>query len=1439
MIKYFEFYRRIGMRMTQNLASPRPVVLRTLPLGMVLHHMPYEMENIHPDLTHPWFREYATKNVLMEFPNRIPDGSPGTYRRLMVNVAQELRPYFRINKKHRYTEDLRATLTDPLQLGVVNYGMLDKCYEYSTMPMNVYHKWHNVNETMWRRIGELSNHTERHHVLMLDLPNILPAFRYFNSFIDQDLTPAALTVFDSPEKMFLLEIFRWLDAGDKLDSDRKVITGAGRTRSLLNHVAVKDLGKVTFIWKTKDGFANVMNLGYLNSWIQHQPNQTDQKRVTSRKPEEVAKLFYRFLMAMYEVTVDKEVVVDDVPSAPTAAGTETKADNPDSVAVNQKPIAPGIYPDGVKQKLESNEELLEIPDIENAGETESHNLDQILNDIDEEIEIVNNQQPAIDLSKVSLEEETDNFEEVVRSFEADPSIEERLQARLDKLVEQNLLSAAQYRKLKSEIVEQGKAEDPYGKFANRRASANVTQQDITIEREKTRLKVSRYVNDPSMAYSSLKSLQDDYNKNVLPRHIVSMIDATQQGGVVIKSHTVERDKTLLGEYEIHTVELQPLEGQASRIVMKVPVPDEDGNFTAGGNHYVLRTQRIDLPIRKIDGDTVGLTSYYGKTFVARSGRATDSSSRWIIKQIMARNQEEKPLVTKLSPGNAFDSNFDAPYLYSTLAEHYRSFMIKQNMFMFGRREVEKLGFELDKIEKGGSRVCGHTPAKEPIVIHIDNSFTVLRNGVHEPIGNIYDLLQLEEQKAPLDYAEMRIFSNTIPLGIVLGYYIGLNNLLRLLKAEHRWVEGRRVGELTKHQYAIRFSDGFLVLSRRQRTASLILAGLASVEKVTKQFSRKEFNKPAVYFNVLQGMKLSAIYLKEMDCLNDMFVDPITKSVLEAMGEPVTFKGLLVRATEMLDKYTHPVSQDVNYQRFRGYERIAGAMYRQMTKAIRQQRMSNIPGRTKVNMSPFDVWQSILQDQSSKGVENINPIQNLKEREVVTYVGVGGRDKGSMNKASRAFTESDFGISSEASVDSSDVGINTFMSTDPSFKNMLGMPDPNRRDGPASLLSTASMLAPGATQDDAKRAVFIGVQAGHMVAAKGYRQLPIRTGYDTVPALRVGSMFAATAKQDGKVISLNDKGMVIELADGTKQGVKLGQHFGRAEGSIYPHTLVPNVKLGDKVTAGQVLAYNSSFFEPDALDPTAVAMRRARLVNVMFVEEAASHEDSCSISQALADDFHVTNSKMESVVVRFNQRIHMRVKEGQDVNPGDALAVIEDETTSNTDMFDEDSLRVLQDMALDIPRTKIQGRVERIEVIYNGEKDEMSASVRKLADASDRFMTESCRARAEKVVIGSVDEDYRVSGKTLMRGEAEIRIYITQDLKMGVADKGVLGNQLKCTVGEVMPYELRTESGDLVDVKFSFRSVSNRIVNSTLLIGTTSTLLEGGGMIAYNIYRGNK
>lgn len=236
------------------------------------------------------------------------------------------------------------------------------------------------------------------------------------------------------------------------------------------------------------------------------------------------------------------------------------------------------------------------------------------------------------------------------------------------------------------------------------------------------------------------------------------------------------------------------------------------------------------------------------------------------------------------------------------------------------------------------------------------------------------------------------------------------------------------------------------------------------------------------------------------------------------------------------------------------------------------------------------------------------------------------------------------------------------------------------------------------------------------------------------------------------------------------------------------------------------------------------MKLSMMAMTSFEESPRTHEDSCSISTSLAIKMSSKTTKVKSYVVSFTQELHDVAKPGDILDPDTVLMSIEDEGTVGTGMFDAESSALLGKLSRMNPRSSYSGVLDKIEVLYNGDKSEMPPSLKTLANRSDKLLIEASEAAGKPVVNGRVTGDYRVAGKNLLPNHAEVKFYITVTNPMGVGDKGVVANQLKTVVGEVFSKGIHTESGEPVDVIFGGRSAINRIVNSYAIEGTTTRLL---------------
>ena len=320
------------------------------------------------------------------------------------------------------------------------------------------------------------------------------------------------------------------------------------------------------------------------------------------------------------------------------------------------------------------------------------------------------------------------------------------------------------------------------------------------------------------------------------------------------------------------------------------------------------------------------------------------------------------------------------------------------------------------------------------------------------------------------------------------------------------------------------------------------------------------------------------------------------------------------------------------------------------------------------------------------------------------------------------------------------------------------------------------------------------------------------------------MFCHNAKQDGKVKEITKHGIIVEYKDGTTEGFELGTLFGKAEGSIYPHQLKTNLKVGQSFKEGNNIVYNEGFFEKDNLDHNSVLLKNSMTVKVALLETPQTYEDSTSISKTLGERLRTSTTKMKSIILDFSQSIHDVVSVGQKVDPKTYLLTITDDISEGMG-YDQESLNVLRKISNQAPKAGYLGTISRIEVFYNGELSDMTESLRALTKKANSELSDRYKIKGMKGVSGQVTDEYSVSGKPLTNNKAEIRIYIDRSTSAGVGDKLVYANQLKCTIGEVMDYKVHTTQGDEVDAIFSYRAISARIVNSPIVMGTTITLLN--------------
>jgi len=324
--------------------------------------------------------------------------------------------------------------------------------------------------------------------------------------------------------------------------------------------------------------------------------------------------------------------------------------------------------------------------------------------------------------------------------------------------------------------------------------------------------------------------------------------------------------------------------------------------------------------------------------------------------------------------------------------------------------------------------------------------------------------------------------------------------------------------------------------------------------------------------------------------------------------------------------------------------------------------------------------------------------------------------------------------------------------------------------------------------------------------------------------RAGKLFCYVAKDSGRVIHKTEKVFTVEYKNGTKVTIPTGRQHGLAEGTCYPHEVISDLAVGDTFRKDDILTYNTGFFERDWLDPKRIIMKINALATTALTLNNEVYEDSSALSHKLSAKLSTKITKVKSFVVEFTKNVIKLLPVGTTVEPDTVLFTILDETSDLTNLS-EDTIKLLANMANISPKAKLQGVIDKYEIYYNGSTTDMSPTLKKLAKELDAEVRHSSKHTDLEVDSNAVDSEYRVEGNNLQLDTMEIKVYITVDVNAGVGDKFVFAAQLKSVVGEIMNYDIHTEDNREVLAMFGFKSISNRIVLSPYIAGTTNTLLK--------------
>lgn len=572
-LSYNDFYRKFGVRLIDQIVNPTVHTLDkfSFPKNSIYHYCTFDGIDFGPRGDSYLLRE-ITKPIQIANIFNITD-LKGNPRINMLQTTTLIRDYTSRYKRFRNVLDKTKLLTDDTTLVIFNYNPCLLSYRYTRAMFTEYFKWWNIQKTIFSNISIACDSNDRQNFLFTKIPTNLNSLTNLNLYAaNTNLTSSFLNVFNTQENWFFLEVWKWLSI-------------EYRANSIFSNLKDNQLSKINLVFQDNQNWI-CFNLGTLNSWIDYEGNPSK----TKLSVEQIQKRVLRSLISLMSKRSSLEEPDDSIEEDTLVANTE---DDDEDITLNKKVIVtqPNL-PD--KNELRSIEEI-EAEEKQNE-ETAKDQSDRILQDLDEDFKfletIENKRLSELENNISSTDAKLKVKKEGIDFVEKDLNTLDSLKYEIDKFSSYGTISAVQYKKLIELSEKHSKLQSPYDSSKTLLENSIVTNEELQIK-DPFKFVDRETVVDKSMLESTLIDFDQRYVQKVLPKHILGMVLNTQKAGIIVSDYQIDQIEEVMGDYEIHTVKVQPIEGMVSTLRFKLPKITEDGYMIYNGNKYRQRKQRSD------------------------------------------------------------------------------------------------------------------------------------------------------------------------------------------------------------------------------------------------------------------------------------------------------------------------------------------------------------------------------------------------------------------------------------------------------------------------------------------------------------------------------------------------------------------------------------------------------------------------------------------------------------------------------------------------------------------------------------------------------------------------------------------------------------------------------------------------------------------------------
>lgn len=918
---------------------------------------------------------------------------------------------------------------------------------------------------------------------------------------------------------------------------------------------------------------------------------------------------------------------------------------------------------------------------------------------------------------------------------------------------------------------------------------------------------------------------------------------------------ISQENTSTSEDWVSTWTVQCEDARGKRFTLKFDIPELKNNrfMHLRGNDKTINGQLMNLPIIKTDRDTCQMTSNYNKIFFTGYGSSVGKSYVVADRIIKTLNKMEKNPDMEIMYGDnsLICSKYELPSDYIDIASsiskityYNRDIKTKYTHFFNQDEFLEKYGNKVKEEEGFAIGVMESDSIKGEAIIYaeIDIPVSYYIYEILSTNGTFADVYNTTNLSVRYTYSKASILNTDIPVAVIIGYYIGL--IAMLDRAEIKYtISSSRPKYDKNRQDLIKLSDAFIVYDL-DYNSSMLLNGLKECDLVS--YSLTEVNNKKMWVECLDnfGGRLKA---DGLDMFLDLMMDPITKVVCKKYQLPTEFIDALLYSNMLLSDNKYNQHTNVNGNRYRTLEVIAGYTYKALCNSYTQYRRDLRSGRdAKMTMKQTAVLDMLFADSTFSDLSALSDLLELETSNSTSWKGLSGMNsERAFGLDKRTYDASMINVLALSTGFAGNAGVNRQSTIDMSIDSARGYIK-NTSDDSMSITKTfcmAEALTPmGTTSDDPFRSAMTFVQTTkHNMRVRNGDPLLITNGADEALPYLTSNTFTHKAKEAGKVKIKTDDYMVLEYRNKTTEVVDLRERILKnSDGGMYIAVqLETDLKEGNMFSEMEIVAVDKSSYTGGVGPNNGLAYNIGTFVKFAIINSDEGFEDSCIETEWMAKAMSSVVVINKEYTIPKDTNVHFIAKKGQSIQEGDPLLIFQnsfDEEDANMlikTLSDEDGSDIVEELGRIPITSKVTGVIKDIKITRTVEKEELSPSLLKVVNAYEKDIKSFTKIldQYDKKQARTSDATYKLSTTGRLKNAKDsvrIEFSIAYDDDFSVGDKTVLYSALKGVSKGIIPAGDESYSEFRPDEKIHYIQSTNgdmkRMVGSIIKTGALNKVM---------------